>query len=57
MNSDGSVAAKKPFSAVSGVTLLKSNDMCMDDVIDLLRKETVSTGFVIHPWNPGTAKR
>ena len=61
VNSDGSVVAEKPDSAISEATLLKiqhwkSNGLSMDDIIHQLRKETVPPGYVVHLWNPGTAK-
>ena len=34
----------------------KGNGASMDDIIDLLRKQTVPTGYAVHPWSKGMAK-
>ena len=58
VSNDGSIVAEKPNSAISDAPLLKilqlkSNGPSMDDIIELLRKQTVPTGCPIHPWSPG----
>lgn len=60
VNRDGSVAAEQPDGAVSEATLLKILDWkrtgaSMDEIIDMLRMQTVPAGYTIHPWNPGIA--